>query len=127
MDFYEHFRWAEDLFGHRDYRAAARLLERLLVEAEASPESVGHGLTDARLLLARAYYFSAQLRRAEETVRAVLADHPADAYAALLLAHTLRRGSRHEEADRAMALATALGAPGTGSIVAGSIVEGVAA
>jgi len=116
MNFYEHFRWAEDLFDHRDYRAAAAVLERLLAEAEASAESVGHGLADARMLLARAYYFSAQLRRAEETARAVLADHPADAYAALLLAHTLRRGSRHQEADRAMALATALGAPGTASV-----------
>ena len=111
MGFYESFRWAEDLFDHRDYRAAARVLRELLAEAEAAPESVGHGLADARLLLARAYYFSAQLRRAEETARTLLANDPTDAYAALLLAHTLRRGSRHDEADRAMAVATALGAP----------------
>jgi predicted Zn-dependent protease len=118
MDFYRRFRWAEHLFDKRDYRAAARALTELIAEAEASPESVGHGLTDARFLLARAYYFSAQLRRAEETTRALLADHPADAYAALLLANTLRRGSRHDEADRAMALATALGAPGTAGLAA---------
>ena len=67
----------------------------------------------ARLLLARAYYHSAQLRRAEETTRSILRDDPVDAYAALLLARTLERSGRRDEAARALALATALGAPGT--------------
>lgn len=108
---YDRFRWAEDLFAHRDYRGAVRVLEELL--AVASVEEVGHSLTDARTLLARAYFHSAQLRRAEETTRVLLAEDPTDAYAALLLAHTLRRAARPEEAERAMELAVALGAPGT--------------
>ena len=109
--FYDRFRWAEDLFAHRDYLAAARVVEALLGEALDSPELVGHGLGEVRLLLARAYYHSAQLRRAEATVREVLADHPTDAYAALLLARTLERGSRHDEASAARRMAEALGAP----------------
>ncbi len=108
--FYDRYRWAEDRFAHRDYRGAARSLQALLDEAAARPGDVGHGLAEARLLLARSYYHSAQLRRAEETVRGLLADHPTDAYAALLLARTLERGSRHEEAGAAFRLAEALGA-----------------
>jgi Tfp pilus assembly protein PilF len=111
QQFYDRYRWAEDLFTHRDYRAAARVLEALLDEAAARPDEVGHDLAETRLLLARAYYHSAQLRRAEATVRALLADHPTDAYAALLLARTLERGSRHDEAAGAFRVAEALGAP----------------
>jgi Flp pilus assembly protein TadD len=66
-----------------------------------------------RLLLARAYYHSAQLGRAETAARAVLADDPTDDYAALLLARTLERSSRKDEAAGALRVATALGAPGT--------------
>ncbi len=108
--FYDRYRWAEDRFEHRDYRGAARTLEALLDEAAERPDDVGHGLGEARLLLARAYYHSAQLRRAEATVRDLLADDPTDAYAALLLARTLERGSRHEEAAGARRVAAALGA-----------------
>jgi hypothetical protein len=111
QQFYDRYRWAEDLFAHRDYRGAARVLEALLDEAAERPDDVGHGLAEPRLLLARAYYHSAQLRRAEATVRALLADHPTDAYAALLLARTLERGSRHDEAGAAFRVAEALGAP----------------
>jgi Flp pilus assembly protein TadD len=117
MELYDRFSWARDLFAHRDYRTAARVLEALLADAEAAasvnPDALPHQFTDARLLLARAYYHSAQLRRAEATARAVLAEDPTDAYAALLLARTLERGSRHDEAAAAMNLAAALGAPGT--------------
>jgi predicted Zn-dependent protease len=109
--FYDRYRFAEDRFAHRDYRGAARTLEELLAEARERPDEVGHGLAEARLLLARAYYHSAQLRRAEEAVRALLADEPTDAYASLLLARTLERGSRHEEARAALRVAEALGAP----------------
>lgn len=108
--FYDRYRWAEDLFAHRDYRAAARVLETLLVDAAERPAEVGHGLGEVRLLLARAYYHSAQLRRAEVTVRELLADHPTDEYAALLLARTLERGARHDEARAAFRVAAALGA-----------------
>ena len=109
--FYDRYRFAEDQFAHRDYLRAARVLEELLEEAAERPDDVGHGLGEARLLLARAYYHSAQLRRAEATARDLLADHPTDAYAALLLARTLERGSRHHEADAAFRVAEALGAP----------------
>lgn len=107
---YDRYRWAEDLFEHRDYLAAAAVLEALLAEAADRPEDVGHGLAEPRLLLARAYFHSAQLRRAEAAVRELLADHPSDAYAALLLARTLERGSRHDEARAARRVAEALGA-----------------
>ena len=108
--FYDRYRWAEDLFDHRDYFAAARVLEALLDEAAERPGDVGHDLAETRLLLARAYYHSAQLGRAETTVRDLLADHPTDAYAALLLARTLERRSRRDEARSAFRVAEALGA-----------------
>ncbi|MQA03467.1 MAG: hypothetical protein GEV07_12340 [Streptosporangiales bacterium] len=111
MGYYERFRWAQSLFEHRDYLTAARVLEELL--ADAADGSAGHGLASARELLARAYFHSGQLGRAEATARALLAEDACAAYAALLLARTLQRGSRHEEADRALAWAAALGAPGT--------------
>lgn len=108
---YERFRWAEDLFAHRDYIAAARVLEKLLEDVADQPDRVGHGMTGARELLARAYFHSAQLGRAEAAARALLHEDSTNAYAALLLARTLQRGSRHDEAERAFALAAALGAP----------------
>jgi Flp pilus assembly protein TadD len=113
MGFYERFRWAEGQFEDRDYRGAARTLEALLADIEREPEQAGHTVTDVRLLLARAYYHSAQLRHAEEAARALLADNPTEAYAALLLARTLQRANRPDEARQAMNLAAALGAPGT--------------
>lgn len=113
MEFYERFRWAEDLFGHRDFRAAARVLEDLLGDLAAEPVRVDQGLRSARELLARAYFHAAQLGRAETAARSLLDDDPTNEYAALLLARTLRRCSRHDEADRATRVASALGAPGT--------------
>jgi thioredoxin-like negative regulator of GroEL len=108
---YLRFRSAENLFEQRDYRGAATVLEEIL--ASAAGEADHHGLGDARTLLARAYYHSAQLRKAESTTRGLLADDPTDAYAALLLARTLQRANRPEEAAGFHALAAALGAPGT--------------
>ena len=109
---YDRFRWAQDLFAHRDYRSAALILAALVTDAEADGMP---GLTEARLLLARAYYHSAQLNRAEATARRVLEDDPSEPYAALLLARTLERRSDPAAAS-AGRLATALGAPGlTGS------------
>lgn len=101
------FRSAEELFARRDYRGAAKALEELI--ASASEESDLHGLADARTLLARSYFHSAQLRRAEATARELLTDDPTDAYAALLLARTLERGNRRDEAAPYRSLATALG------------------
>ena len=101
------FRWAEDLFSQRDYRGAAKVLEEIVA---AATDEAGHGLADARTLLARSYYHSAQLRRAEAAARELLADDPTDGYAALLLARTLERGNRRDEAAPFRSLANALGA-----------------
>ncbi len=65
--------------------------------------------TELRLLLARAYFHSAQLGRAERVVRAVLADDPDEPYANLVLGRTLQRLGRHAEATPHLAMAELLG------------------
>lgn len=96
-------RWqrASYLFDLGEYTSAARELESL-----AADES---GAVAVTLLLARAYYHSAQLERAERTVRALLVDAPSDGYAHLLLGRTLQRRSRHDEAAPYLRLAAAMG------------------
>ncbi|NHN57243.1 tetratricopeptide repeat protein [Calidifontibacter sp. DB0510] len=113
MGIYERFQRAGELFAAKDYRTAASMCENILADV-AYEDSTTHGVDDVRLLLARSYFHSAQLQRAEETSRVLLQDNPTDAYAALLRARSLQRLGRRDEAERAMALATALGAPGTG-------------
>ncbi|MCD2185805.1 tetratricopeptide repeat protein [Actinomycetospora soli] len=81
---------------------AARVLAELV---EAEPDA-----SAARLLLARAYYHSAQLGRAEEQARLLVADRPDDGYAHLLLGRSLQRQGRHDEATGPLRLAAALGA-----------------
>ena len=97
---------AQGTFDGGDYLAASRDLAELVEEAERS--DVGHALTDLRLLLARAYYHSAQLGRAEQTLLRVVQDDPTDGYAHLLLGRTLQRAGRHDDARRALALAEVL-------------------
>ncbi|HZP50460.1 tetratricopeptide repeat protein, partial [Actinocrinis sp.] len=63
--------------------------------------------TAARLLLARAYYHTAQLRRAEEQLREVIARDPVEHYAYLMLGRTLQRQGRHEEAKPWLRMAAA--------------------
>jgi predicted Zn-dependent protease len=94
-------RWerAELLFGAKDYIGAAKLLAEVVQEV---PEQVG-----PRLLLARAYYHSAQLRRAEEQAREVIDRDPVEHYAHLLLGRTLQRQARHDEAERWLRVAAA--------------------
>ncbi len=104
-DPYEAFRWAEKLFAERDYLGAVRILEHLLGQAPSQT-----GLLAARELLARSYFHSAQLGRAEETARVILGDHPDNSYAALLLTRALERQGRHDEAAETRKLAEALGA-----------------
>ncbi|GAA4789662.1 tetratricopeptide repeat protein [Actinomycetospora chlora] len=84
-----------------DHIAAARELEPLYADDP--------GNAAVALLLARAYYHSAQLGRAEATLRALVADVPSDGYAHLLLGRTLQRRSRHDEAAPHLRLAAALG------------------
>ncbi|CAM5344646.1 Tetratricopeptide repeat protein OS=Streptomyces tendae OX=1932 GN=GUR47_04090 PE=4 SV=1 [Streptomyces tendae] len=96
-------RWerARMFFDARDYAAAARVLDGLVGEV---PEQTG-----PRLLLARSYYHSAQLRRAEAELRAVVERDPVEQYARLMLGRTLERQGRQEEADAQLRIASALG------------------
>lgn len=104
VDPYALFRRAQDLFALRDYAHAAEQLE--IVMTSAGDEQ---GLHETRQLLARSYYHSAQLTKAEATARDLLDLHPDDAYAALLLGRTLERLSRHAEARSYLAMARAYG------------------
>ncbi|MER5227992.1 tetratricopeptide repeat protein [Streptomyces flaveus] len=94
-------RWerARLLFEARDYIGAARLLAAVVEEV---PEQTG-----PRLLLARAYYHSAQLRRAEEQLRVIVERDPVEHYAHLMLGRTLQRQGRHGEAEPWMRMAAA--------------------
>ncbi|MFF3334647.1 tetratricopeptide repeat protein [Streptomyces sp. NPDC002888] len=95
-------RWerARMFFDAKDYAAAARVLGGLVEEA---PEQTG-----PRLLLARAYYHSAQLRRAEAELRVIVERDPVEHYARLMLGRTLERQGRHKEAGPHLRLASAL-------------------
>ncbi|QOV40462.1 tetratricopeptide repeat protein [Streptomyces ferrugineus] len=95
-------RWerARLFFDARDYAGAARVLGQLVEEV---PEQ-----TAPRLLLARAYYHSAQLQRAENELRVIVERDPVEQYARLMLGRTLQRQGRHEEAEPHMRLASAL-------------------
>lgn len=98
-------RWrsATEFFEAEQYAEAARILVPLVAQ---EPDCVA-----PRLLLARAYYHSAQLRRAEEELRGVIDRDPVDGYAHLMLGRTLQRQGRQAEADKWLRLASALGAP----------------
>ncbi|MFE0809266.1 tetratricopeptide repeat protein [Streptomyces sp. NPDC058794] len=95
-------RWerAGMFFDAKDYAAAARVLGGLVEEV---PEQNG-----PRLLLARAYYHSAQLRRAEAELRILVERDPVEQYARLMLGRTLERQGRQEEADTHLRIAAAL-------------------
>ena len=99
-------RWerATFLFDTGDHLGAARVLAELVT---AQPDA-----TAIRLLLARAYYHSAQLGRAETELRELLEQAPSDGYAHLLLGRTLQRRSRHDEAAPHLRLAGAMGVTG---------------
>ncbi len=94
-------RWerARLLFEAKDYISAARLLAAVVEEV---PEQTG-----PRLLLARTYYHSAQLGRAEEQLRKVVERDPVEHYAHLLLGRTLERQGRDEEARLWLRMAAA--------------------
>jgi tetratricopeptide (TPR) repeat protein len=94
------FRMAEMSFGEHRYLEAAVALEEIVAEF---PEH-----SDAQTLLARSYYHSARLGKAEEQARAILERCPVDAYARLILARSLQRQSRHEEAEPHLRLAAAM-------------------
>lgn len=91
---------AQVYFQMSDFAQAARLLEPLAAE---QPRSVS-----VRLLLARAYYHSAQLRRAEAEFRAVTELDPAEDYAWFGLGRALERQSRRAEARACFRIAAAM-------------------
>jgi tetratricopeptide (TPR) repeat protein len=91
---------AQVYFEMNDYMEAARLLEPFAAE---QPHSVS-----VRLLLARAFYHSAQLRRAEAEFRAVTDLDPVEDYAWFALGRTLERQGRHAEAGPCFRLAAAM-------------------
>ncbi len=123
---FERYVRAKRHFDEARYTDAARELEELFTDladaradqkaSRASPaDPVGHGTAEAHLLLARAYFHSAQLGRAESAAREVIAEAPDDPYAHLLLGRTLRRAGRPEEARGPLRLAELLGGyPGPG-------------
>jgi Flp pilus assembly protein TadD len=81
---------------------AARVLEPL-VAAEPGNEA-------ALELLARSYFGSAQLQKAEDALRRLVELAPADGWARRALARTLERQSRRDEAVAHHRMADALGA-----------------
>ncbi|MEV8317681.1 tetratricopeptide repeat protein [Streptomyces sp. NPDC059900] len=95
-------RWerARQFFDAKEYATAARILDPL---ADEVPEQVA-----PRLLLARAYYHSAQLLRAETELRTVIELDPVEQYARLLLGRTLERQGRDADAAPHLRMAAAL-------------------
>ncbi|QIQ06638.1 tetratricopeptide repeat protein [Streptomyces liangshanensis] len=96
-------RWdrAQLFFEAKEYGTAARILGSLVEEV---PEQVA-----PRLLLARAYYHSARLAKAEAELLAVLERDPVEHYARLMLGRTLERQGRPADAAPHLRLAAALG------------------
>ncbi|MFJ6806974.1 tetratricopeptide repeat protein [Streptomyces anulatus] len=94
------FRAAEQLLDARDPRGAVKLLDSVIA---AHPEN-----TAARLLRARAFFASAQLRPAELEFELVLEREPDNAFAHFALARTFERAGRPEQATRHFRLAAAL-------------------
>ncbi|MBO0873553.1 MAG: tetratricopeptide repeat protein [Pseudonocardia sp.] len=98
---------ARMFFDAGDFITASRMLGELVAEM---PDDL-----ELRLLLARAYYHSAQLGRAERELRVVLERDPVADYAHLLLGRTLQRQSRHDEALKYLRLAEAMSGFGVDS------------
>jgi Flp pilus assembly protein TadD len=101
------YEWAQSLYDQAEYLRASEVLVELV--DEATLDGTLHNTTDLRLLLARAYFRSAQLGRAEATLRVIVDEMPTEGYAHLLLGRTLQRRGRHEEARRWLSLAEILG------------------
>ncbi|MQS06156.1 DsbA family oxidoreductase [Streptomyces alkaliphilus] len=76
-------RWAESLMEERDPLGALTLLRPLLAEFADDP--------GVRLLAARAYFGSAQLRRARTVLGPLVEQRPDDSYVRLLYGRTLQR------------------------------------
>jgi Flp pilus assembly protein TadD len=102
LDLHSEFLRADLFLAMGQPTEAARILEPVLA-AEPSNQS-------ALELLARSYYGSAQLARAEETLIRLVELAPANGWARRALARTLERQSRGAEAVPHHRVADALGA-----------------
>lgn len=100
MDLLAEYQRATRFFEAGDSAGAARLLEPIL---EVEPTN-----TAVRQLLARAYFASAQLGRAEEQLRVLVEQNPSDHYAHHVLGRTLERQGRPQEALAHLRLAFAM-------------------
>jgi predicted Zn-dependent protease len=100
VDLLEEYRRATLLFEAGDPSHAARLLEPIVA---AEPDNVS-----VRELLARAYFHSAQLNRAEQQLRELVARQPTDHYAHHVLGRTLERLGRPAEALAHLRMAAAM-------------------
>ncbi|GAA1602739.1 tetratricopeptide repeat protein [Kribbella hippodromi] len=90
----------QQYFDERNYRGAIRALKPVV---DDTPDDVG-----TRLLLARAYYHAALLKPAEEQLLEVIEREPTEYYAHLMMARTLERLSRPDEAGKHRRIAAAL-------------------
>ncbi len=102
IDMHSEFLRADLFLAMGQPTEAARILERV-VAAEPVNEA-------ALELLARAYFGSAQLTRAEDALVRLVHLAPANGWARRALARTLERQSRHDEAVPHHRMADALGA-----------------
>ena len=102
IDLHSEFLRADLMFAVGQPTEAARILVPV-VEAEPANEA-------ALELLARSYFGSAQLARAEEALRRLVELAPANGWARRALARTLERQSRADEAVPHHRVADALGA-----------------
>lgn len=87
-------------FEERDYRTAVERFTAVLLDEP--------GNLLVREFLARAHFHRASLGPAEEQCRAILDRDPTDEYATLLLARTLERQNRADEARGVLRLLAAL-------------------
>ncbi|MBB4688311.1 tetratricopeptide repeat protein [Amycolatopsis jiangsuensis] len=94
------FREAEELVGRRRPLDALKALEPLLDDESDKPS--------VQLLAGRAYFHSAQLRRAERAFTKVLELDPTDHYARFVLGRTLQRLGRLAEALGQLRMASAM-------------------
>jgi len=99
-DLFDEYRRAVIFFDAGDHISAARVLAPIV---EAEP-----GRFDVRLLLARAYFHSAQLRRAEEQLRILVDRDPSDHYVRFVLGRTLERQHRPADALPQLRMASAM-------------------
>ncbi|GAA1397446.1 tetratricopeptide repeat protein [Luteococcus peritonei] len=91
MDTYFRYRLGVAAFERRDYRGAIDHFEQVLVEDP--------GALEVREYLARTHYHRAALKAAEREARALLESDPTNEYVTMLLARSLERQSRPEEAE----------------------------